>query len=64
MIQLLNTYLAEGKIYEALLVGQNLAYKTCNKTNFKVYWDLLIKLAKKKQMIWLWPPSTLIKPIH
>ena len=47
MIQLMSKYLAEGKVYEALLVGQNIAFKNCNKANFEVYWNLLIKLSKE-----------------
>ena len=47
MTQLMSKYLAEGKVYEALLVGQNIAFKNCNKANFEGYWNLLIKLSKE-----------------
>ena len=46
MLELFNKYLKDGKIYEALLVGQNMAYRKCDKESFVAYWDLLIKLAK------------------
>lgn len=49
MLQLFNSYVEKGKIYEALLVGQNLAYKNCNKDNFEAYWNLLIKLANETE---------------
>lgn len=47
MKRILSKYLAEGKMYEALLVAQNAVYKTCDKANFESYWDLLIKLTNE-----------------
>ena len=47
MTQLVSTYLSQGKIYEALLVAQNLAYKNCDKVNVEDYWKLLIHLTKE-----------------
>ena len=49
MTQLMGKYLAEGKVYEALLVGQNLAFRNCNKANFEGYWNLLLNLSKETE---------------
>ena len=47
MTQLVSTYLSQGKIYEALLVAQNLAYRNCDIANVDGYWKLLIHLTKE-----------------
>lgn len=47
MLDLFNRYLQNGKIIEALLVGQNMVTKTTNRECFEAYENLLFKLAKE-----------------
>lgn len=47
MLELFQKYLHDGRITEALLVGQNMVDKTINRECFEAYENLLIRLAEE-----------------